>query len=281
MSTESVLEKAKAFVELHRGDDVFVIPNPWDIGTARLLESLGFAALATTSSGFAQSLGRADGQVSLDEKLGHCRSLAAATSVPISVDAENCFGDSPHEVADCIRRLGETGVVGASIEDFTGDPAAPFYDFELAVERVSAGVEAARSLPFPFVVTARAEQLLRSTHDVKEAIRRLVAFEEAGADVLYAPALKTLEEVREVCASVSAPVNVLGTFLPQHSVADLGAAGARRVSVGGGLARAFVRSFIDSATRLRDEGYLGWAANAASAGEVDKLFSPWASGLEE
>lgn len=281
MNTEPVMSKARAFEQLHSRDEVFVIPNPWDIGTARLLEGLGFVALATTSSGFAQSLGRADGHVTLDEKLEHCRALAAATNIPVSVDTENCFGDSPEDVADCIRRVGETGVVGASVEDFTGDAAAPFYDFNLAVERVAAAVEAARSLPFPFVLTARAEQLLRSTHDIEEAIRRLVAFERAGADVLYAPALKTLDEVREVCSSVSAPVNVLGTFLPGHTVAEIGAAGARRVSVGGGLARAFVRAFIDSATELRAEGNLSWAANAASAGEVDKLFSAWANGPEE
>ena len=280
MAVESSLSKATVFRALHQ-DGVFVIPNPWDIGTARILESLGFPALATTSSGFAQSLGRADGQVTLDEKLEHCRSLAAATRVPISVDTENCFGDSPEEVATCIRRVAETGVVGASVEDYTGDPSAPLYDFTLAVERVSAAAEAARSLSFPFVLTARAEQLLRSSHDVDEAIRRLVAFEEAGADVVYAPALKTLDEVREVCSSVTVPVNVLGPFLPAHSVEEIGAAGARRVSVGGGLARAFIRSFIDSAARLKEEGALDWAANAASAGEVDRLFKPWASRPEE
>lgn len=281
MISDPVSSKARAFTELHSRDEVFVVPNPWDIGTARLLEGLGFSALATTSSGFAQSLGRADGQVSLEEKLEHCRALSAATNVPISADTENCFGDSPEEVADCIRRIGETGVVGASVEDFTGNPATPFYEFNLAVERVSAAVEAARSLPFPFVLTARAEQLLRADHNLEEAIRRLAAFEAAGADVLYAPALKTLDEVREVCTSVTAPVNVLGTFLPGHTVAEIGAAGARRISVGGGLARAFVRAFIDSATELGREGSFAWAANAASAGEVDKLFSAWASGPEE
>ena len=224
-------------MSLHQDPGVFPIPNPWDIGSARLLEALGFRALATTSSGFAQSLGRLDGRVTLEEKLRHCEELAQATTVPITADLENCFGDDPESAASCIRRFSETGVVGGSIEDFTGDRQKPIYDFNLAVERVAAAAEAARSCPFNFTLTARAEQQLRGRDDIEETVKRLQAYEAAGADVLYAPALKTLDEVRLVSASIGKPLNVLGTPFAGCSVEELGDAGAKRVSIGGALAR--------------------------------------------
>ena len=257
-------QKAEKFVSLHERQDVFVIPNPWDIGSARMLESLGFEALATTSSGFAQTLGRSDGDVSLDEKMRHCRALSDATGVPISADLENCFGDDPESVAVCITRGAEAGLVGGSVEDYTGNPDQPIYELSLAVERVAAAVDAAAQLPFPFTLTARAEQLLRAEHDLEETIKRLQAYEAAGANVLYAPALRSLDEVRLVVAETGLPVNVLGTFLPAHSVQEIGEAGARRVSIGGGLARLIARKAIDTASQLRSDGDLSWAANTAS-----------------
>ncbi|TFH46386.1 MAG: isocitrate lyase/phosphoenolpyruvate mutase family protein, partial [Lysobacterales bacterium] len=189
------LEKADRFKALHERDGAFVIPNPWDPGSARLLAALGFEALATTSSGFANSIGRPDGEVSLEEKIAHCRALCAATDLPVSADLEKCFADSPEGAAETIRMAAEAGVVGGSIEDFSGDAGKPIYDFDLAVERVHAAVEAARSLDFPFTLTARAENLLHGRNDLDDTIRRLQAFEEVGADVLYAPALTTLEQV--------------------------------------------------------------------------------------
>lgn len=264
--------KADSFAALHeRG--FFLIPNPWDVGSARLLEAMGFEALATTSSGFAQSLGRQDGKVTLEEKLRHCEQLARATSIPVSADLENGFGDDAETVASCILRMAETGVVGGSIEDFTGDPTRPIYDVELAVDRVAAAVEAARSLPFPFTVTARAEQQLRAEDNLDETIKRLQAYAAAGADVLYAPALKTLDEVREVHSAVDRPLNVLGTMLAEHSAEAIGNAGATRISVGGSLARLMAQSLIDTGTALRDRGDLTWAANAAPGSRVDALFA--------
>lgn len=262
--TTSQQQKAEKFASLHKGNGVFTIPNPWDIGSARMLESLGFEALATTSSGFAQTLGRSDGEVTLDEKMAHCRALADATDTPISADLENCFGDDPEAVALCIKRSAEAGLVGGSVEDFSGNVQQPIYELSLAVERVAAAVEAAAEIPFPFLVTARAEQLLRGDHDLDETIKRLQAYEAAGADVLYAPALKTLDEVRQVVDATNRPVNVLGTFLPGHSVQEIGAAGACRVSIGGGLARLIARKAMDTAKNLRDNGDLSWVASSAS-----------------
>jgi 2-methylisocitrate lyase-like PEP mutase family enzyme len=191
-------EKAEKFKALHARDGAFIIPNPWDVGSARLLAALGFEALATTSSGFAQTLGRLDGMVTLEEKLAHCQALCAATTLPVSADLENGFAHDPEQVAETILRAGEAGLVGGSIEDYSGDDSQPIYDFTLAVERVQAAVEAAKSLNFPFTLTARAENLLRGRDDLDDTIRRLQAFEAAGADVLYAPGLKTLAEVRTV-----------------------------------------------------------------------------------
>ena len=199
-------EKALAFQQLHRRPGAFIIPNPWDAGTARLLASLGFEALATTSLGLANIHGR--GTVSADEIIENARMIAAATDLPTNGDLENCGADEPEEAAKLIPRASEAGLAGGSIEDYTRDPANPIYGFNLAVERVYAAVEAAKTLPIPFVLTARAEQLIHGSSDLDETIRRLQAFEQAGADVLYAPGLRTLDQIRTVVASVGKPVNV-------------------------------------------------------------------------
>ena len=271
----SQLEKARAFRSLHERSGVFVIPNPWHIGSARLLEALGFESLATTSSGFAQSIGRLDGMVALDEKLRHCAELSAATNVAISADLENGFADKPNAVASCIQRVAETGVVGGSIEDFTGNPNRPIYDLNLAVERISAASEAARGLQFPFTLTARAENLLRADDDIDETIKRLQAYEAAGADVLYAPALKSLEDVRLVASSVNKPLNVLATPFKGVTVEELGEAGAKRVSTGGGLARLAISALLSTASDLKKHGNLDWTSDLAPISEIEGLLSKW------
>lgn len=240
-------EKAKRFRDLHAGE-TFVIPNPWDAGSARVLEALGFPALATTSSGFAFTLGRLDSSVTLAEVSDHVKSLDAATGLPISVDLENGFGPSPEDAARAISAVAQAGAVGGSIEDW--DPAGHIYEADHATERIVAAVEAARRLPFPFTLTARAENHIRGAPDLDTTIARLQAFEGAGADVLYAPGLATIEEIRIVCRAVSKPVNVLAR--PDLSLDEIAAAGARRVSVGGRLTFVAVKAMADAATALRD-----------------------------
>jgi 2-methylisocitrate lyase-like PEP mutase family enzyme len=227
-----------------------VIPNPWDAGSARVLAALGFKALATTSSGFAFTLGRLDGGVTLDEMVDHVAVLDRATELPVSVDLENGYGPDPEHAATAIRRAAEAGAVGGSIEDY--DPGGHIYELHHAVERIAAAVESARSLGFPFVLTARAENHLRGNPNLQDTIARLQAFERAGADVLYAPGLRSAEEIRAICGSVSKPVNVLarsGLSLPQ-----LVAAGAHRVSVGGSLTWVAVKAMADAAGAIRDSG---------------------------
>lgn len=242
--------KAAAFRALHEGEP-FIIPNPWDVGSARVFAGLGFKALATTSSGFAYTLGRADGQATLDEVVEHARALDLATDLPVSVDLEDGHGPSPEDAARAVLRAAEAGAVGGSIEDYDRE-AGRIFEADRAVERVRAAVEAARRLPFPFTLTARAENLIRGNPDLAGTIARLQAFEEAGADVLFAPGLRTVEEIRAVCSAVSRPVNVLAR--PGLSFAEVVEAGARRVSVGGGLAWVGVRAVVDAATILRDSG---------------------------
>jgi len=242
-------QKGIAFAALHEGEP-FVIPNPWDAGSARVLAALGFSALATTSSGFAFTLGRLDGGVTLDEVVEHAAEIDRATELPVSVDLENGHGPEPEATAQAVMRVAEAGAVGASIEDW--DPSGSLYDRDQAVERVAAAVEAARRLPFPFTLTARAENHIRGNPDLDDTIARLRAFEQAGADVLYAPGLRTQEEVRAVCSALTKPVNVLA--FPDSTLAELAAAGARRVSVGGGLTWTAIRAFADAAVRIRDEG---------------------------
>jgi len=241
-------EKAEAFRALH--SQAFVIPNPWDAGSARVLAALGFKALATTSSGFAFTLGRLDGGVTLDEVLEHAAALDNATDLPLSVDLENGFGAAPADVAVAIARIAETGAVGASIEDY--DPHGYLYERALAVDRIGAAADAASALDFPFTLTARAENHIRGNPDLDDTIARLQAFDAAGADVLYAPGLASVEEISAVCQAVSKPVNVLAR--PGLSVGDIVGAGARRISVGGSLAWTSVDGFVRAAEAIRDAG---------------------------
>ena len=236
---------------MHAGD-AFVLPNPWDAGSARVLAALGFKALATTSSGFAFTLGRLDGDATLDEVVGHVAAIDRATDLPLSVDLENGYGPDPGSVALAITRVAEAGAVGASIEDY--DPADGLYELEEAVERVAAAVEAARGFGFSFVVTARAENHIRGNPDLDDTIARLQAFEAAGADVLYPPGLRSVDEIRAVCEAVSRPVNVLA--LGGLTLGEITAAGARRVSVGGGLAWVALEAMVDAAEAIRDKGDL-------------------------
>jgi 2-methylisocitrate lyase-like PEP mutase family enzyme len=273
MAMRTQEEKGRAFKALHERPDVFVIPNPWDVGTARLLAALGFEALATTSAGFAFSLGRPDGGVTREETLSHCRALCEAVDLPVSADLEKCFADSPDGVAETIRLAARTGIVGGSVEDATGDPGGPIYEFSLAVERVRAAVEAARSLSFPFMLTARAENYLHGRKDLKDTIRRLQAFQEAGADVLYAPGLATLEDIRAVTSSVAKPVNVvMGSWNPDLTVAELARAGVRRISVGGALARTALGAFLRAAEEIRGHGGFTYVRGAAPSADLNRTF---------
>jgi 2-methylisocitrate lyase-like PEP mutase family enzyme len=245
----SQLEKADAFDALHAGEP-FVIPNPWDAGSARALAALGFKAFATTSSGFAFTLGRRDGGAGLDEVVEHVAKLVAATDLPVSVDLENGYGADPEHAALAIRRAAEAGAVGGSIEDY--DPSGGIYELEHAVERVVAAVEAAHALDFPFTLTARAENHIRGNPDLADTIGRLEAFEAAGADVLYAPGLGTADEIRAVCSAVSKPVNVLAR--PHLSFAEIAEAGAQRVSLGGSLAWTAVGAMATAAREILERG---------------------------
>jgi 2-methylisocitrate lyase-like PEP mutase family enzyme len=242
-------QKAADFRALHAGD-TFVIPNPWDAGSARVLAALGFKALATTSAGFAFTLGRLDGGATLDEVVAHVAALDQATDLPLSVDLENGYGPEPESAALAITRVAEAGAVGASIEDY--DPAGRIYELEAAVERVAAAAAAARGFGFPFTLTARAENHIRGNPDLDDTIARLRAYEAAGADVLYAPGLRTVEEIRTVCDAVAKPVNVLAR--PELSLAELTATGARRVSLGSGLAWVALGAMVDAAEAIRDAG---------------------------
>jgi len=242
-------QKAAAFQALHAGEP-FVIPNPWDAGSARLLAALGFKALASTSSGFAFTLGRLDGNVTLDEVVAHVKTLDQATDLPVSVDLENGYGADPEAAALAVTRVAEAGAVGGSIEDY--DPAGRIYDLAHAVERVTAAGEAARALPFPFVLTGRAENYFRGKPDLDDTIARLQAFEQAGADVLYAPFVLDLDEIRAICDAVSKPVNVLAR--PHLSFGELVDAGVQRVSVGGALTWVAANAVASAATGIRDRG---------------------------
>lgn len=270
---KSQTEKAIAFRALHERDHAFIIPNPWDVGTARLLACLGFEALATTSAGYAFSLGRRDNTVGRDLMMDHVRAIASATDLPVSADLENGFGDDPGTVAETIRMAGTTGLVGGSIEDSTTRPDHPIYDLELAVERVRAAAEAARSLPFPFTLTARAENYLVGRPDLADTIRRLQAYQEAGADVLYAPGLASKEDIAAVARSVDRPVNVvMGLRGVQLSLAELSAIGVKRVSVGSALSRAALGAFLRAAREMREHGTFTFASEAASSREISATF---------
>ncbi len=273
MSTQ--LQKAAVFRALHGRPGAFVIPNPWDAGTAKLLASLGFEALATTSLGLANMLGRPDGAgaVGTREVLDNCRVISEATDLPVNADLENCYADEPRAAAQMIRLAAEAGVVGGSIEDATGNPAQPIYDFALAVERVQAAVETARALPFPFTLTARAENLLHGRLDLDDTIRRLQAFEKAGADVLYAPGVRDLATIRTVVAAVGRPVNVVMSAAdPDLTVAQLAEAGVKRISVGGALSRLALAAFLEGAREMKDKGGFTWVKKTVPTKELKAVF---------
>lgn len=271
MATQA--EKGKAFRALHERDSAFIIPNPWDAGTARLLAHAGFEALATTSAGCAFSLGKADGTVGLLGTMAHVAAITAATELPVNGDLENGFGEKPETVAETIRLGAAAGLVGGSIEDATGDRDNPIYDIDLAIARIEAAAETAHGLRFPFTLTARAENYLYGRADVKDTIRRLRAYQEAGADVLYAPGLKTREDIAAVVRSVDRPVNVLmGLEGAVFSLAELSDLGVRRVSVGSALARAAMGTVQAAAKEMRERGTFTFAKKAAGLQDLNKLF---------
>ncbi|HXO75837.1 MAG TPA: isocitrate lyase/phosphoenolpyruvate mutase family protein [Puia sp.] len=269
-------DKAAAFKALHERPGIFVVPNPWDAGSAKMLESLGFEAIATTSAGLAFSLGKPDGQaiVSRDETLTNAQAIVQAISLPVSADLENGFGDNPATCAETILLAAKTGLCGGSIEDATGRSDDPIYPFELSVRRVQAAVKAARSLPIPFTLTARAENLIHGRPDLDDTIRRLQAYAEAGADVLFAPGLTTEEEVRTVVRAVSPkPVNVvMGLNKAAFSLKDLAALGVRRVSLGSSLARAAYGSFLNAAQEIHRQGTFTFAEGIVSYKAINDLF---------
>ncbi|MGH2988834.1 MAG: isocitrate lyase/PEP mutase family protein [Solirubrobacterales bacterium] len=248
--TPSQLEKGQTFQDLHEGEP-FVIPNPWDAGSAQTLAKLGFQALASTSGGFAQTLGRADGEVSFEEAVEHARTLDRATDLPVSMDLENGYGPAPADAALAITSVAVAGAVGGSIEDWDRDGGF-IYEPDQAAERVAAAVDAARALDFPFTLTARAENHFRGNPDLDDTIRRLQAYEAAGADVLFAPGLRSDEEIRTLCGAVSKPVNVLA--FPDMSMERIATAGAQRVSVGSWLAHIASQAAMAAASKIRESG---------------------------
>ncbi|HXB22665.1 MAG TPA: isocitrate lyase/phosphoenolpyruvate mutase family protein [Candidatus Solibacter sp.] len=267
------VEKGHSFRALHERSRAFIIPNPWDIGTARLLAHLGFEALATTSMGYAFSAGQRDNTIGRQEMMGHVAAIASATDLPVSADLENGFGDAPEMVAETIRLAAAAGVAGGSIEDSTGRPDHPIYELGHAVERVRAAVAAARALPFAFTLTARAENYLHGRPDLSDTIKRLQAYQEAGADVLYAPGLSTKEDIAAVVGSVDRPVNVvMGLRGVPLSLTALSAIGVRRVSVGSALARAALGAFLRAAREMREHGTFAFAEEAVSPREISAIF---------
>jgi 2-methylisocitrate lyase-like PEP mutase family enzyme len=269
-------EKGNIFRALHERNSAFIIPNPWDIGTARLLAQIGFEALATTSAGHAFSLGEQDSTISRDEAMAHVSAIASATDLPVSADLGNGFGDAPAVVAESIRLAAAAGVVGGSIEDATGRPELPIYDKKYAVERVRSAVEAARSLHFTFTLTARAENYLFGRPDLRDTIERLQAYQEAGADVLYAPGLTSKEDIEVVVKSVDRPVNVvMGLQGVQLSLAALSSIGVRRVSVGSALCRTSLGAFLRAAQEMREHGTFAFAEQAVSFRVINTMFEKW------
>lgn len=266
-------EKAARFLALHSGSSgVFLIPNPWDIGSARILAGLGFKALATSSAASAAAIGRRDGRLTRDEALAHARLIVDATDLPVSADLENGFGDVPEVVAETIRLAAEVGLVGCTIEDSTGNPDSPLYDEPLAIERIAAAAEAARALRFPFMLTARAHNLLYAAPSLDATIRRLQAFEKVGADVLFAPGLPDLTAVRAVCSAVSKPFNfMVGIKGKSFPVADLAAAGVKRISLATSLYRAAMTGFLDAVQEVTDAGQFGFVDRCMTTPELNKL----------
>jgi 2-methylisocitrate lyase-like PEP mutase family enzyme len=268
-------EKAQAFRALHERSKIFVMPNPWDAGTAKLFASLGFEALATTSLGFASTLGRVDGTLSVtrEELIANCRAIATATDLPVNADLENGYADDPDEAATIIRMAAEAGVVGGSIEDATGNPAQPICDLDLAVKRVAAAARVAQALPFLFTLTARAENYLHGRPDLDDTIRRLQAFAAAGADVLYAPGLRDLATIRKVVEAVRKPVNVvMSSADPSITVQQLADAGVKRISVGGALSRLAFAAVRDAAVAMRDTGSFAWVGDTIPGEDLKAIF---------
>ena len=268
--TASQSDKAARFRALHQAPGVFVIPNPWDAGSARILAGLGFEALATSSGAAAGVLGRRDGNVTREEALAHARAIVSATDLPVSADLEKGFGDAPEAAAETIRHAAAVGLVGGSIEDATGDKNRPLYDIGHAIERVAAAAQAARALAFPFTLTARAENFLRGNPDLDDTITRLVAFEKAGADVLFAPGLPDLAAVRAVCAAVSKPVNfMVGIRGKSFTVAELATAGVRRISLATSLYRAAMSGLLDAAREVKGKGTFGYLDQSLTTPELN------------
>ena len=274
--TISQLSKTEAFRKLHEGPGIFVVPNAWDAGSAKMLTSLGFKAIATTSAGLAFALGKADGEgaVTQQETLDNARSIVSATSLPVTADLENGFGDEPENCAQTILLAAETGLAGGSIEDSTGRPGDPIYPFDLAVQRVKAAVHAARSLPFPFMLTARAENLIHGRPDLKDTIQRLEAFADAGADVLFAPGLRTKEEIETVVRAVAPrPVNmIMALNNVDFTLDELSDLGVKRVSIGSSLARVAYGAFFDGAKEMLDKGRFTYANDTISYAAINALF---------
>jgi 2-methylisocitrate lyase-like PEP mutase family enzyme len=265
-------EKAVRFRALHDGPGVFVIPNPWDVGSACMLAGLGFQALATSSAASANVLGRRDHGLTQDDVLAHCRLIVHATSLPVSADLGKGFGDRPESVAETIRLAAQAGLVGCTIEDSTGNPDRPLYDESLAVERIAAAAQAARALPFPFFLTARAHGLLYDPSSLHDTIRRLRAFENAGADVLFAPGLPDLDAVRAVCKAVSKPVNfMVGIKGRSFSVDELAAAGVRRISLATSLYRAAMTGLLDAVREIKDKGRFDFLDRCLTMSELNEI----------
>jgi len=266
-------EKGKVFRALHERAGAFIIPNPWDAGTARILAHLGFQALATTSMGYAFSMGQCDNTVDRDGSLAYASDIAAATNLPVSADLENGFGDAPETVAETVQLAATAGVVGCSIEDATGRAEQPIYERAWAAERVRAAADAAHDLPFPFMLTARAENYLHGRPDLKDTIERLQRYQEAGADVLYAPGLATREEISALVRSVDRPVNVvMGLQGAPLSLAELAEIGVKRVSVGSALCRTALGAFLRAAREMREHGTFSFAGAAVSSMEMSAIF---------
>jgi len=264
------MTRLEIFRALHQGPGAFVIPNPWDAGSARMLASLGFAALATSSGACAGTLGRRDGSVTRDEALAHARAIVQATELPVSADLEKGFGDSPAAAAETIRLAAEAGLAGGSIEDATGRKEQPLFDFNHAVERVAAAAEAARATGF--VLTARAENFLRGKPDLNDTLRRLQAFEKAGADVLFAPGLPDIDAVRAVCAALSRPVNFMaGIRGKSFSVAELEAAGVRRISLATSLYRAAMSGLLEAAREVKERGSFGYLERSLATPDLNRF----------
>jgi len=271
MTTQA--EKGSAFRALHTRDQAFIIPNPWDVGTARLLAHLGFEALATTSAGYAFSAGQADFTIGRDRMMAHVADIVSATDLPVSADLENGFGDDPQAVAETLRMAAAAGLAGASIEDASGRADAPIYDLGLAVERIRAAAQVVRDLPFTFTLTARAENHLYGRRDLRDTIHRLQAYQEAGADVLYAPGLSSKADIAAVVGAVDRPVNVvMGLQGVRLSAAELSEIGVKRISVGSALSRCALGAFLRAAREMRDQGSFTFSDQAASYQELGELF---------